>query len=125
MIELYHYGYGHKFYPSSFKEFVNNIYNNKYTEYNRHRYRTMLDWITDDNNVIRIDYIIRFENLEKEFYELLDKLNIPKLVLPKLKTAKQRTGKERKHYREYYDDETRELIYKIYKEDLEYFNYSF
>jgi hypothetical protein len=69
-----------------------------------------------------IDFFIRFENLNKDFSELCQRLNIDPIKLP-FANGNYRT--ENKHYTEYYDNETRELVAKYYKKDIEMFEYEF
>ena len=64
-------------------------------------------------------FFIRFENLQQDFDTFCDKVNIPRQVLP------HKNKSERKHYTEYYDNATRELVEKMYAKDLEYFGYKF
>ena len=62
------------------------------------------------------------ENLNKDFSELCQRFNIDPIKLP-FANGNYRT--ENKHYTEYYDNETRELVAKYYKKDIEMFEYKF
>lgn len=69
-----------------------------------------------------IDYFIRFEDLKSGIKDVCNKTNIDYKTI-KLRHFKNK--KNTKHYTEYYDNETRELVAEKYAKDIEYFGYKF
>jgi hypothetical protein len=72
----------------------------------------------------QMDFIGRFENRENDLEYISKKIGIS--IDSKIHTRKvQVRDKNKKHYTEYYDDETREIIAEKYAKDIEYFGYKF
>jgi hypothetical protein len=77
-----------------------------------------LDWITDANGRIFVDFIGKYESIDSDFRTLCDKLEIHR-DLPR------RNITPHSHYSEYYDQKTRRIVEKVYAQDIEYFGYRF
>ncbi len=73
-----------------------------------------------------VDGFVKYENLQDDINTLSNKLNLSlgDYDLPRAKTKSRKNAKH-KHYTEYYDDETREIVAEKYAKDIKYFGYEF
>ncbi|MES0489981.1 MAG: sulfotransferase family 2 domain-containing protein [Leptospirales bacterium] len=104
----------------SFVEFVDWIQYASATCVYPSPHRNQLDWFTDTNGIVLADYIGRFETIENDWEVIREKLGISE-TLP----HKNINPEGRKHYTEYYNKKTRDVIAKKFKTDIEYFGYEF
>lgn len=86
-----------------------------------HDFKPQTDYLTDDSGQPAMDFVGRFERLEEDFRDVCEKMGLPVLKLPHLLAT--RDG--RSHYSEYYDDETRGLVYERYRKDIETYGFEF
>ncbi len=71
------------------------------------------------------NYIIRYENLEEDIIKVCEKLGIEKYDLKLLPKYKSNTRPKDNGYRDYYDDETKKLVFDKHKKEFEKFGYEF
>ncbi len=76
----------------------------------------------DRSGSVGLDFLIRYENLQSDYASVCERIGLPHSQLPSLKT---KSRPERNHYTTYYDDRTRELVAKKYRQHIEHFGYHF
>ena len=82
--------------------------------------RSQVDYISDPSTRnICVDYIGRFENIKNDWKFICREILKENIELSHL------NGSIRKDYREYYDQEMREFVYKLWEKDLDTFKYIF
>lgn len=82
-------------------------------------YRTPLKkWVVDENNDVIVDFIGRFEHIDRDFDKICKKLNIENRL-------KKTNSSVHPPYRECYTERTKAMVREIYQEDLDCFAYNF
>tara|TARA_B100000902_G_scaffold225937_1_gene214509 strand:+ start:5769 stop:6416 length:648 start_codon:yes stop_codon:yes gene_type:complete len=97
----------------SFNEFVDYDLKNNMHIINQY------EFCTDKNNNFCLDKIIKFENINEDFNEISQKFFNKKNMLSHLNRSTYTD------YKEYYDNTTKDKIYKYNKRDIEFFEYEF
>jgi hypothetical protein len=78
-----------------------------------------LDYITDERGSIIVDFVGRFENLDRDVSSVIAALGLPSRSLPLVNKSHHR------HYSEYYSEETKTLVAERYSRDIQFFGYQF
>jgi chondroitin 4-sulfotransferase 11 len=103
----------------SFEEFLENLPNRESNyKWWFHLTRTLTEMLIDRDGKFIADFVIRFENLRKDFKHVCDKLGL-RVKLPHLRA----TG--HKHYSKYYTEKTFSTVAERFRSDIEYFGYKF
>jgi predicted phosphoadenosine phosphosulfate sulfurtransferase len=78
-----------------------------------------IDFLTDEHENILVHFIGRFERLAEDAQTVFARLGVQCDRMP------HRLRSRRSHYWEYYNDETRKLISRLYGSDIDTFSYVF
>ena len=82
--------------------------------------RSQFYWIRNISGQIPLDFIGRFESLRADFEKVCVQLGIEDSSLPQLVP-----GDDGPKYYEVYDDITKDIVYNRYRDEIEYFGFSF
>lgn len=110
----------------SFKDLIKLFYKNKfllnYPAYRRthfrHNWDRQVPYIYDYDLNLKVSDLYRFEDLDKVIPELCKRFNLDILHINK-------SNIDNVDYKSFYDEETKNMIYDIYREDIDVLNYSF
>ena len=104
------------------------------------------DFLHDEAGKLLVDFVGRYESLQADFDTVCARVGIPPTPLPQVNRSLEGTwpdslrelrkqlrralwSLERKHtfphYTQYYDDESREFVGRLFRKDIEAFNYAF
>lgn len=83
-------------------------------------------FIADENGTLMIDFVGRFEAFEKDVSGILETLKIRRNFLGwNVVTIPHKNKGNRAHYASYYNDETRDMVHQVFREDIDRFGYQF
>lgn len=103
----------------SFDEFVRKWINRNNIWEHHHVFRPQTHYIIDSRNKIKLDFIGRFEKIQQDFLYVCSELNLI-TSLPKINGSGNMGA-----YRDYYSQESRDIVKRIYEEDIDVLKYSF
>jgi len=83
------------------------------------RLRNSLEWVSDDQGQILVDYIGRVETLQQDFDHVCDRIGVKRRQLPHANSSRHQP------YWEYYDDRGREIVAARFSRDIAHFGYQF
>lgn len=106
-------------YLSHYSDFKDMIINWDDMLYNQIHFKPQYEWICDKHGKLLPDHIGKVEDMQQHIDIISKRLGVQQCKLP------QKNKSKHKHYTEYYDDETREIVAKKYAKDIEYFGYEF
>jgi hypothetical protein len=106
----------------TFDEFVKNCTEKQWMGNGYYSFTfNQLRYLTDKNGEVLVDFIGRFENLAQDISHVFDKLGLEasQLEIP------HENRSAHSHYSEMYTPETREIVRKRFRRDIEFFGYEF
>ena len=82
-----------------------------------------VDYLSDDDNKILVDNIVRLEN-SQEIESLFKSLGFSSTTLPHVNESKSKSEAS-KRYQDVYCEKSYEVVKRLYRRDIEVFDYSF
>ena len=106
--------------PMPFPEWVQRAYGERDTRYHGQplMFLPQMDWIADKDDRILVEFVGRFERLTEDFDYICQRLG-RQATLPHLKATR------RGHYRDYYDDSSRQIVAEQFARDIRALDYHF
>ncbi|MCW5519185.1 sulfotransferase family 2 domain-containing protein [Aureitalea sp. L0-47] len=80
---------------------------------------SQLRYITDRHGKVAMDFVGRFEKLQEDFHKVAAELGIEDSALPQLLVHSY------DHYSNHFTPKSIDLIYSLFKEEIDYFNFEF
>lgn len=117
MVSQYHFN-SRDFFPHGidFYSYINQFYTGKKVSNLNPLHHP---WILDETGTVCIDFVGKFHRLQEDFNHISNILDLPEMTLP----HKNKTN--HRHYTEYYNEETKEMVADIFKKDIELFDLNF
>jgi len=81
--------------------------------------RPQAQQLCGDGGKLAVDFVGRYETIQTSLDEIFDRLSLPSAQL------EIRNSSKHGHYRDYYDDNLRQQVSELYRDDMELFDYSF
>lgn len=82
-------------------------------------YRNQIDYLTDVEGEVMVDFIGRFERLEADFGSIAQRLGLSAVRVPHLNPSSHPS------YARYYSSELRDFVTERYARDIAFFGYAF
>jgi hypothetical protein len=115
--------------PSApFEEFVQTLDRIRKAEGSAHYgivklFRPQSDYVYDRSGNQRVKYVGRYENFDTDLKKILGNFGIKVKSIPHLNASRDKLGV--KHYSEFYTDKAKDIVGRVYHEDLKNFGYKF
>lgn len=110
-----------KKYEGDFCRFVNDFVAADKIKYLFHMH-PQHEFVYDCNGRLLLDYVGKYENIQEDFNRICNDLGIPQMPLPHKNKTRYR---KQQHYKDYYNDQTRDIIAEKYAKDIQLFGYKF
>jgi chondroitin 4-sulfotransferase 11 len=108
----------------SFDEFCRKVERREHPPVGLYNYKglnqcnPMIEWLQDRRGRLLVDFVGRHESLHEDFQKICRIVGIDEHLPHENRT-------EHRHYRTYYTPNTRAIVERVYREDLDRFDYSF
>lgn len=88
-------------------------------------YQPQYKYLVNEDDELVVDFVGKYENIENDWNFLCERLSATKEIQFKILELPHHNKSAHSDYRTYYDDRDIEIVYNIYKKDIELFDYSF
>lgn len=104
----------------NYREWLLDLLENRNGDANPRNLETQKRYLQNNKGKVELDFVGRFESLEYDFNRLCDQLGVD-VELKHLNKSAENSSK----HRDWYDRGSKNLIENYFKEDLDYFDYSY